>query len=152
MDGLDSRIVPAYYGAGNVKQSAMLQPCSFSIQELREDKCLMVNVEQSVPGRLKGYGVVLGDDNACYERYLVLSKSLEDLSEAVIVKTEKQYRQDLEKNMEDQRNVALCGFDVELSREEWEQLDAYFIGVIAVHKVSKLKLLNFSGWQLRGKE
>ncbi len=152
IDGLDSRIVPAYYSAGNVVQKAVPEPCSFIIQELREDKCLMVNVEQSIPGRLKGYGVVLGDDNACYDRYLVLSKSLEDLSEAVMVKTGKQYRQDLEENMADQRNVALCGFDVEVSKEEWNRLDGYFIGIIAVHKVSKLKLINWSGWQLRGKE
>ena len=151
-DGLDSRIVPAYYSAGNALQKAMPEPCSFSIQELREDKCLMVNVEQSVPGRIKGYGVVLGDDNACYDRYLVLTRSMQDFSEAVMVKVEKQYRQDLEENMTDQRNVALCGFDVELSEEEWELLDTYSIGVIAVHRVSKLKLLNFSGWQLRGKE
>ena len=152
MDGLDSRIVPAYYSAGNVVQEARLQPSVFELQELREDKCLMVNVEQSVPGRLRGYGVVLGDDNACYDRYLLLSKSMQDLSEAVMLKTEMQYRQDLEENMADQRNVALCGFDVEISKEEWERLNTYYIGVIAVHKVSKLKLLNFSGWQLRGKE
>ncbi len=152
IDGLDSRIVPAYYSAANKVQKAILQVCSFGMQELREDKCLMVNVEQSVPGRLRGYGVVLGDDNACYDRYLVLAKSMQDLSEAVMLKTEMQYRQDLEENMADQRNVALCGFDVEISKEEWEQLNTYYIGVIAVHKVSKLKLLNFSGWQLRGKE
>lgn len=152
IDGLDSRIVPAYYSAGNAVQAAMLQACSFEIQQLREDKCLMVNVEQSVPGRLRGYGVVLGDDNACYDRYLVLSTSLQDLSEAVIVKTQKQYRQDLEENMADQKNVALCGFDVELSEKESMQLEGYYIGVIAVHRVSKLRLLNFSGWQLRGKE
>lgn len=152
MDGLDSRIVPAYYSAANEGQKVILQPCSFEIQELREDKCLMVNVEQSVPGCLKGYGVVLGDDNACYDRYLVLSETMQDFSKAVMVKTEKQYRQDLEENMADQRNVALCGFDLELSKVDTEQFNGYYIGVIAVHKVSKLKLLNFSGWQLRGKE
>lgn len=151
-DGLDSRIVPAYYSAGNEVQVAMLQSCSFEIQQLREDKCLMINVEQSIPGRLKGYGVVLGDDNACYDRYLVLSSSRQDFSKAIMVKTERQYRQDLEENMADQRNVALCGFEIELSKEEWEQFDAYEIGIIAVHRVSKLKLLNFSDWQLRGKE
>ena len=69
-----------------------------------------------------------------------------------MIKTERQYRQDLEENMADQRNVALCGFDVELLKEDWKQLDTYYIGVIAVHKVNKLKLLNWSGWQLRGKE
>lgn len=151
-DGLDSRIVPAYFSANNQPQRVELMPCTFVQKELREDKCLMVNVDQSVSGRLKGYGVVLGDDNACYDRYLILSKSLKDLSEAVMIKTERQYRQDLEENMADQRNVALCGFDVELLKEDWKQLDTYYIGVIAVHKVNKLKLLNWSGWQLRGKE
>lgn len=151
-DGLDSRIVPAYFSANNQPQGVELMPCTFVQKELREDKCLVVNVDQSVPGRLKGYGVVLGDDNACYDRYLILSKSLKDLSEAVMIKTERQYRQDLEENMADQRNVALCGFDVELLKEDWKQLDTYYIGVIAVHKVNKLKLLNWSGWQLRGKE
>ena len=152
IDGLDSRIVPAYLQANNQPQEAVLMPCPFEMQELREDKCLMVNVEQSTPGQLKGYGVVLGDDNACYDRYLVLSESLQDLTYAKMVKTGKQYRQDLEENMADQKRVALSGFHVELSAEEWEQYDGYYIGVIAVHKVSKLKLLNWSGWQLRGKE
>ena len=151
-DGLDSRIVPAYLQANNQPQKAVVIPCPFELQELREDKCLMVNVEQSVPGHLKGYGVVLGDDNACYERYLVLSESVKDLTYAKVIKTEKQYRQDLEENMADQTKVALSGFHMELSAEEWEQYAGYYIGVIAVHKVSKLKLLNWSGWQLRGKE
>lgn len=152
IDGLDSRIVPAYLQANNQPQEAILLPCPFEIQELREDKCLMVNVEQSTPGHLKGYAVVLGDDNACYDRYLVLSESLQDLAYAKVVKAEKQYRQDLEENMADQTKVALSGFHVEFSADEWEQYDGYYIGVIAVHKVSKLKLLNWSGWQLRGKE
>lgn len=151
-DGLDSRIVPAYLQAGNQPQKAGLLPCPFTMQELREDKCLMVNVEQSVPGHLKGYGVVLGDNNACYDRYVILSESLKDLTYAKIIKTEKQYRQDLEENMADQNRVALSGFHVELSEEEREQYDGYYIGVVAVHRVSKLKLLNWSGWQLRGKE
>ena len=54
--------------------------------------------------------------------------------------------------MADQNRVALSGFHVELSEEEREQYDGYYIGVVAVHRVSKLKLLNWSGWQLRGKE
>lgn len=151
LDGLDSRIVPAYLQANNQPQKAVLLPCPFDIQELREDKCLMVNAEQSIPGHLKGYGVVLEDDNACYDRYLVLSESQKDLTYAKVIKTKKQYRQDLEENMADQTKVALSGFHVEISAEEWEQYDGYYIGMIAVHRVSKLKLLNWSGWQLRGK-
>lgn len=151
-DGLDSRIVPAYYSAKNQAETLQGEPCPYSMENLRQDKCLMVNIEQSIPGQIKGYGVVLGDDNACYDRYLVLSESLEDLSHAVTMKTKRQYRQDLEENMADQRNVALCGFEVEIPKEDIEIYKAYHVGVIAVHKVSKLKLINFSGWQLRGKD
>lgn len=151
MEGLDSRIVPGYANAGNVTEMLKLQKCPFEKGELREDKCLMISVEQSIPGSIKGYGVVLGDDNACYDRYVVLAKDTQDLSEAYAVKVKAQYRQDLEENMPDQKNVALCGFALEISAEE--KLTAeYQIGMIAVHKVSKLKLLNFSGWYLRGKE
>lgn len=149
-DGLDSRIIPAYFSAGNQSQSGKLKRDLFAPGELRADPCLMVNLEQRDGSILRGYGVVLGDDNACYDRYLVLSKEQQDLKELWTIETDKQYRQDLEENMPDQKNVALCGFDVALSEEEKRKFTGYFVGVIAVHKVSKLKLINWSGWQLRG--
>ena len=53
--------------------------------------------------------------------------------------------------MPDQKNVALCGFAIEVD-ENAALTSEYQIGMIAVHKISKMKLLNFSGWYLRGKE
>jgi len=150
-EGLDSRIVPGYVNAGNVIEKAKWQSCPFTRDELREDKCLMINVEQSMPGVMKGYGVVLGDDNACYDFYVVLSKEAQNLGEAYVCRVKGKYRQDLEENMPDQKNVALCGFAIE-NGEDVALSDEYQIGMIAVHKISKIKLLNFSGWYLRGKE
>ena len=148
-EGLDSRIVPGYVNAGNKVETPKWLSCPFGRDKLREDKCLMINIEQSSPGIIKGYGVILGDDNACYDRYVVLSKDTRDLSQAYVARVTKQYRQDLEENLPDQRNVALCGFAVRLETEK-ELSSEYQIGMIAVHKVSKIKLLNFSGWYLRG--
>ena len=148
-EGLDSRIVPGYVNAGNKVETPKWLSCPFGRDKLREDKCLMINIEQSSPGIIKGYGVILGDDNACYDRYVVLSKDTRDLSQAYVARVTKQYRQDLEENLPDQRNVALCGFAVRLETEK-ELSSEYQIGMIAVHKVSKIKLLNFSGWDLRG--
>ena len=54
------------------------------------------------------------------------------------------YRQELEENLPDQKNVALGGFCV---LREGEQLPAgnYTIAVLVVNRVSKLKLWNTTG-------
>ena len=54
------------------------------------------------------------------------------------------YRQELEENLPDQKNVALGGFCVS---RKGEQLPAgtYSIAVLAVNRVSKLKLWNTTG-------
>ncbi len=148
--GLDSGIVPEYVSAGNKLQKAVLQPCPYKEADLREDKCLIMGVGQNREGHITGYGVVLGDDNACYDRYLIFAKDRQKLEEAFVVKTTGQYRQDLELNIPDQKNAALSGFEVELPREGVVLSKEYEIGVIAVHKLSKLKLLRFSGRHLRG--
>lgn len=155
MDGLDSRIVPEYIHARNQVQTGILQKIPYRTSEIREDTCVFLGMEQSKDSIVKGYGVVLGDNNACYDRYVVLAKAqfLEDgehhlLEQGFMIKTTPQYRQDLEENMPDQTNVALCGFHVQLPEAEKEKLDKgmeYAIGVLAVHKINKGKLLNWSG-------
>ncbi len=147
--GLDSGIVPKYLSAGNRAQQAVPVQCPFTREELREDKCLITGLGQNAKGDITGYGVVLGDDNACYDRYLLFTRDRQKLSEAYVVKTKRQYRQDLEKNIPDQKNVAMSGFEVVLSKEDTILSKEYEIGVIAVHKVSKLKLLSFSGRHLQ---
>ncbi len=147
--GLDSGIVPRYVSAGNKVQHGILQKCPFTGDELREDKCLIMGIGQDMQGTITGYGVVLGDDNACYDRYLLFTKDRRNLEEAFVVKTRRQYRQDLEQNIPDQKNVGLSGFEVTLDGVDNLLSEEYEMGVIAVHKLSKLKLLCFSGRHLR---
>jgi len=143
-DGLDSRIVPGYVNARNKVQKAMPQCVLLKDQQIRVDSCLFLGLELSSATEIKGYGVVLGDNNACYDRYVIL-KNAEGATYQI--STEPQYRQDLEENMADQESVALCGFHIQFSEDSLKTLQAgpYQIGVMAVHKINKGKLLNWSG-------
>ena len=86
----------------------------------------MARVETAGPERIQGYSVILGGQG-------VWSMQLMPA-----------YRQELEENLPDQKNVALGGFCV---LREGEQLPAgnYMIAVLVVNRVSKLKLWNTTG-------
>ena len=151
-DGLDSRIVPAYVNAYNTVQAGVVKKTTLDLSKVRVDQCLFLGIELSKEKQLKGYGVVLGDNNACYDRYLVLTK--DDKAEekgkisALLIETQPQYRQDLEENMADQINVAMSGFHVCIeggAEKYFEKGASYRIGVMAVNRVNKGKLLNWSG-------
>ncbi len=147
-EGLDSRVVPAYLTDRNILQEPLWQaglPGGEALQNVRRDDCLMARVETAGPERIQGYSVILGDDNACYERYLLLLPCGETQGQGVwSLKLLPAYRQELEENLPDQKNVALGGFCV---RREGEQLPVgnYTIAVLAVNRVSKLKLWNTTG-------
>ena len=146
-EGLDSRVVPAYLTDRNLLQEPAWQ-CE-SRQELlenaRQDDCLMARVETAGPERIQGYSVILGDDNACYDKFLVLfpedTQGQREADRKVwTMNILPAYRQELEENLPDQKNVALGGFCV---KRKTEQLPpgTYGIAVLAVH----LKLWNTTG-------
>lgn len=143
---LNNKIQPAYiYGIYSPQKPAW--KAYTGIKGLRKDPCLMARVEMYDKKKILGYGIVLGDDNACYERYLVLSPAPESdniSSGSFWLKLEGKYRYELEQNVPDQKNVALCGYYI--SREE-ENLPSgsYRVGMIAVNKVTGLKLFNWCG-------
>lgn len=143
IEGLDCRIQPGYVSSGNTVQESCWKELPEKLTGYREDPCLMVRVETSGPERIQGYSVVLGDDNACYSRYLILEPEGQS-GELLYMGLEAQYRDDLEANLPDQRNVALGGFRV--SRlDEGLAPGNYRIGLLAVHRIGGLKLLNWSG-------
>ena len=82
------------------------------ITGVREDECLRLIVELATPRRVQGYAVVLGSDNACFETKLLF----EDKERGSLYQLEytPQCRNDIAQNMPDQKNIALCGFEVEL--------------------------------------
>lgn len=156
IEGLDSRILPGYVTSRNTLQPPSWRRPSPKTAGYREDACLMVRVETAGPEKIQGYCVVLGDDNACYERYLLLGSGPDGGSEQppellFCMKLEGQYRDDLEQNLPDQKNVALGGFRVSRTGEKIAS-GIYRIGVLAVHRISGLKLLGWSGKCLRVSE
>ncbi len=144
-EGLDSRIVPAYVTDRNILQEPAWNSADRGkvLGNARQDDCLMARVETAGPERIQGYSVILGDDNACYEKYLLLLP--EETGEPVwSMKLLPAYRQELEENLPDQKNVALGGFCVARAGEKLP-VGTYAIAVLAVNRVSGLRLWNTTG-------
>lgn len=138
-DGLDVRITPGYATSKNHCQKVTEGVPGTMLNAYREDPCLMVRIEDLRQKNLYGYAVVLGDDNSHYEFSLVLKSG----GQTRVVPMERQLRPDLEENLPDQKNVALCGFWMDLSDLPLEPGN-YIIGVIAKSKVGRTRLLGFS--------
>ena len=151
-EGLDSRVVPAYLTDRNILQEPVWKagfPGGEDLQKIRKDECLMARVETAGPERIQGYSVILGDDNACYEKYLLLLPTETDVSQDTdqgtwFMKLLPAYRQELEENLPDQKNVALGGFCISRKGEQLPT-GTYSIAVLTVNRVSKLKLWNTTG-------
>lgn len=116
----------------------------------RPDACVLVRVEDCRGRRVLGYGVVLGDNNACYDRMLLLWEDRkpetgtgQDGGKIYALKLEGMYRPDLEENMPDQRNAALCGFDVEIGGDA-VPAGRYRLGMAVRNRITGLGLQNWS--------
>lgn len=158
-EGLDTAIRPAYLTAGNRRQKVPERPGTLCLGGYRRDECLLVRVEDCRKGRIAGYGVVLGDNNACYDRMLLLEKVPENGGErpgevrmpggksddikVYKINLRGQYRPDLEENMPDQVRVGLCGFDVEIEDTVLPE-GRYRLGMAARSRVSGGRLVNWS--------
>lgn len=169
-DGLDVRIAPAYLTAGNRIQRGDAFRRMKRLADCREDRCLLVRVEDVRDKKIVGWSVVLGDNNACYKMLLLLrnkakgnmsgkssaeaageTKPGAEVSDRVYgIALEGQYRPDLEENMPDQTNVALGGFMLELSHFSVPE-GSYQIGICACNRVTGLKLINWSSRTLEVK-
>ncbi len=165
-EGLDTGIRPAYLTAGNRVQRVQGPFRNLNLDGYRRDACLTVRVEDCRNRRLLGNGVVLGDDNACYGRELLLRRVKKGNPEdggrgshgdrdfcsadrpegdmVYAVEIWGQYRPDLEANMADQVNVGLGGFDVEIGQEAVPE-GRYQVGMAAQNRVTGLRLVNWSG-------
>lgn len=144
-EGLDTGIRPAFETAGNEKQKVSARECkplgAEKLSGCRQDNCLLVRLETCREGILQGYGVVLGDDNSCYDKMLLLKKQ-DDENSIYGIPIEGQYRPDLVRNMPDQVNVGLCGFW--LSAENCLESGDYSVGITARNRVTGLQLINWA--------
>lgn len=168
-DGKDTAIRPAYLTCNNHIQLADGGNCRIDLQKYRRDDCLMLRVEQCNERGIRGYGVVLGDHNACYQKTLLLwelparDKSheaqpkedsqvqpqgqLDEQPQGQIlcrcIRVEGQYRPDLIDNMPDQKQVGLSGFWILPPAGE------YRIGMTAINQINGTRLINWSGQVLK---
>lgn len=153
-EGLDTCVRPAYETAGNTVQRYDNFLAKKTLYNYRRDECVTVRIEAVSSGEILGWCVVLGDNNACYEKELMLKKVSEDISEmedvwlrppdgVYTVPLEEQYRPDLKENMPDQENVALSGFHIRL-RLNLLPPGRYRIGAAVSHRFTGMKLMNWS--------
>lgn len=140
-EGLDTSIRPGYVTGANVTQTVEGLVEILDITNYRQDNCLMLRVEDARKGRMVGYGIVLGDDNACYDKSLLLQKEAGNI--VLGRKILGQYRPDLKENLSDQVNVALCGFDIKVDDGAIPK-GRYLVGMAARNRVTGLKLVNWS--------
>ncbi len=155
-EGLDTHIRPQYETQGNRVQrierltagGAGPEPAGY-----RQDPCLMVRVESALANEersgviVTGWSVVLGDNNACYEKELILRPQAETTADEAVefyrIPLQGQYRPDLTENMPDQVNVGLCGYQVELMYAALPE-GRYRVGALAGNRVTGTRLINWS--------
>ena len=142
---LDARIVPGYHSAKNQAQTAAWKTGKKLLDKAREDACVMMRIEACNKTLLQGYSVVLGDNNACYDKYLLLKDAEGRL---VSMALEGQYRMDLEENLPDQKNVALGGFCISNPAVNLRKGE-YRIGILAVNRINRSRIFNWSNKQLK---
>ncbi|MBQ8231510.1 MAG: glycosyltransferase [Lachnospiraceae bacterium] len=167
-DGLDTGIRPAYVTAGNHIQISAPVKKKLDLGKYRRDNCLLYRVERCEEECIQGYGVVLGDNNACYDRTLVLWNPEEACPEQYALFPEQdalfpeaggkitcycipltgQYRPELAENMMDQSNVALCGFWWKPEPGSLPE-GRYRLGMTARSKTGGTRLINWSSHELQ---
>jgi len=136
--GLDTRICPGFEIAGNCMQIPKKNLQLKNAESYRQDNCVLLRVEFLKNGILHGYCVVLGDNNACYEKEVIFISENNRIYRIPFVG---QYRPDLVENLPDQTNVGLSGFWIKIPKLP---IGNYRIGVIVRNRVTGLCLRNSS--------
>lgn len=93
----------------------------------------------------QGYAFVIGADNACYERMLLLKSR--ETGKIWGLSVENQRRPDIKKHLRDQTNVELTGFAAKLRNTDLAP-GTYRLGMLMKDKCSRQRLVNWSNWTL----
>lgn len=169
MDMLESEYSPAYRYEVTIDMPwAEASLCTKEVLSAREDRCLVVGMECAMDlykwqygvspdkGEVKissdemgyyfqGYSFVIGADNACYKKTLLLKNK--EFGEVWGIALARRYRQDIKENLKDQLNVDLTGYAAKL-RKKILSPGVYQFGMLAVDQCSRQKLVNWSNWVL----
>lgn len=149
-------------------QWAKAQDDTKNVEKVREDKCLVVGMEcamdiykwrygvsrekgkvqadsQDMGYFFQGYSFVIGADNACYKKKLLLQNR--ENGSVLSIPVENRYRQDIKNNLKDQVNVDLTGFAAKVP-DGRIPAGNYRFGIMAEDMCSRQKLVNWSNWVL----
>lgn len=136
-------------------QLATPKPSTIRMERVREDSCLYCGVEYHdalkgwlgdrhtdtpADSYLQGYSFIVGSNNACYERKLLLQDEGGKVYEILI---KPQYRPDIAQNVPDQRNVELSGFAVQIPEGKLAKGN-YRIGLYARKRLAKEEILRWT--------
>ncbi|MCM1188901.1 MAG: glycosyltransferase [bacterium] len=116
-EGLDVRIEPFYRTAGNRAQEVKLLKPETEWSKCRQDECLLVRVEDIRGESIVGWSVVLGDDNACYEKCFLLRRLREKTEEQRTEEQRTEEQRTEEQRTEEQR--------LEEQRPDEQKLEEY---------------------------
>ncbi len=94
----------------------------------------------------QGYSFVIGSDNACYKKTLLLENK--ENKQIIMVPLDIRYRPDIRKNLKDQLNVDLTGYAAKVRMSDIPSGE-YRFGMLVEDKCSRLKLVNWSSWVLQ---
>lgn len=135
---LDTTIRPAFEEGRTIPDRRVCELAE-DIEGVREDECLRLIVELATSRRIQGYAVVLGSDNACFETKLLFrDKEKGDLYQ---MEYTPQCRNDIAQNMPDQKNIALCGFEVDIIAPL--PPGEYRIGAVSRDVISGLRIVRW---------
>lgn len=137
----------------------------------REDSCLVVGMECAMdiykwkygveaPKEIRaksedmgyyfqGYAFVIGSDNACFSKKLLLKDKEKGVIFAIFV--DERCRKDIKNNLNEQLNVDLTGFAAKVKVNALPEGN-YQFGMLAQDRCSRLKLVNWSSWTLEVKK
>lgn len=155
-----------YYQASQDMPWAKVKSLQKLPDNIKQDNCVVIGVETAMDIRkwkygvdpksrermgnpeecgfyFQGYSFVIGADNACYQRTLLLQNKKS--GEIICIPVEDEYREDIKKNVSDQFNVDLTGFAARVRTEDIPE-GSYRLGMLAEDKCSRQKLVNWSNW------
>lgn len=137
--------------------------------DVKEDPCVVIGMECAMDiykwkygvswdkGRVKpvpedmgyyfqGYSFVIGADNACYKKTLLLQNK--ESMKVIRIPLDERYRADIRNNLKDQLNVDLTGFAAKVRLDSIPK-GTYRFGMLAEDRCSRQKLVNYSSWVLQ---
>lgn len=168
-DMLETEYAPKYHYEVKLEGNwAKIEDITDVINASRQDRCVKVGMEcamdiykwkygvsldkgtaepkeEDLGYYFQGYTFVIGSNNACFDRTLLLKNT--ETNRVYGVEVSYEYRPDIRKNLSDQVNVDLTGYTAKISKNSIPDGN-YQFGMYMKDKTSSLRIYNWSNWSL----